>query len=122
MTGPDARRLFRHQGRGLLRAAAVRRSDIPSVWPDPADAGCCGDWLREVWRQPHLVEAIRLAAPGLAARVDEIVAGEPVPDKQVQRATLSVVRYLLRAVGRHTPFGLFAGVAPVSVEPTAKVR
>lgn len=35
---------------------------------------------------------------------------------------MATVRYLLRATGRHTPFGLFAGVAPVSVGPAAQVR
>ena len=37
--------------------------------------------------------------------------------KQVRRAAAATARYLLRATGRPTPFGLFAGVANVSLGP-----
>ncbi len=35
---------------------------------------------------------------------------------------MSVVRYLLRATSRATPFGLFAGVAPTRFGPELRVR
>ncbi|GAA2812628.1 lantibiotic dehydratase [Saccharopolyspora taberi] len=58
----------------------------------------------------------------LAARVETILSGDRVPANDVQRATLAVVRYALRASGRATPFGMFAGVSAVSVGETTKTR
>ncbi|QUF06747.1 lantibiotic dehydratase [Actinosynnema pretiosum subsp. pretiosum] len=105
--------LYRHQGIGLLRAAAIPLNEVPSWWPDPADTEMCRSWLREVWSRSDLAEAIGAASPRLAARVHVLCEDPNAAGKQVRRATLTTVRYLLRAVGRHTPFGLFAGVAPV---------
>ncbi|MFL6126089.1 lantibiotic dehydratase, partial [Actinophytocola sp.] len=111
--------LYQHCGVGLLRAAAAPLSWLPERWPDPADTEACRAWLHEVWSHPGLADAIRYASPGLAGRVDAMGADDDgaVPAKQVRRVTLATVRYLLRAAGRHTPFGLFAGVASVTVEP-----
>src|SRR5207247_9863396 len=39
-----------------------------------------------------------------------------------RRARVATAGYVLRALGRPTPFGLFAGVAPVIVGRTAGVR
>jgi hypothetical protein len=114
--------LYRHSGVALLRAAAAPLTRAPDRWPDPSDAEACRGWLDLVWSQPHLADAIRLANPGLADRVDAIRAGRTVQAKQLRRATLSTIRYVLRATGRHTPFGLFAGVAPASLGTTAQVR
>ncbi|QFZ17721.1 lantibiotic dehydratase [Saccharothrix syringae] len=113
MPASNAPRLYRHQGIGLLRAAAIPLNEVPSWWPDPADTETCRSWMREVWSRADLAEAIGAASPGLAARVQVLCEDPNAPGKQVRRATLTTVRYLLRAVGRHTPFGLFAGVAPV---------
>lgn len=122
MTRSTTKPLYRHQGVGLLRAAALAHADVPGAWPDPTDTESCRGWLDAVWQRPELVEAIRLATPGLGARVDQITAGTTPLDRQVRRAALSVVRYMLRAAGRHTPFGMFAGAAPVSIQTGAKVR
>jgi hypothetical protein len=99
-------------------------SQVPGQWPDPADTEACRVWLRQLWSQPDLIDAIRHASSGLAARVDALHDddGDAVPAKQVRRVTLATVRYLLRAAGRHTPFGLFAGVASVTVEPRTALR
>lgn len=102
----------------LIRTVAQQSSlDIPP-WPDIA-----GDdddqvvehlrhWLRQVWAIEPVAAAIEVASPSLARRVHEVCHGRTLPARQVRRAVLSVVRYLLRATNRPTPFGLFAGVAP----------
>lgn len=114
-------RIYRHGEVGLLRAAATPMSQAPARWPDIADAEACREWLLTVWSSPEVADAIRLASPGLADRVDAICAGDQVSAKQIRRAAESTVRYVLRATGRHTPFGLFAGVAPVTVGPRTSV-
>ena len=114
--------LYRHGGVALLRAAAVPLGHGGDRWPDLSDRQACRGWLRRVWSRPDLAEAIRQASPGLADRAEAMCDGHAVQAKQVRRAAMATVRYLLRATGRHTPFGLFAGVAAVSVGPAALVR
>lgn len=111
---------YQHHGTGLLRATAeiidVRR------WPDPDDEHDCRSWLAEAWTLPGIAPAIRHASPVLAARVETILAGEAMAATDVQRATLAVVRYVLRARGRSTPFGTFAGVGTVAVGTSTQAR
>lgn len=114
--------LYRHCGVALLRAAAAPLSRAPGHWPDPSDPESYRAWLHQVWEQPDLVDAIRQASPGLADRVDAICAGRSVQTKRVRSATIATVRYVLRAGGRHTPFGLFAGVAPVTVGSSVQMQ
>lgn len=118
----DRKPLYRHIGVALLRAAAAPLDHAPQSWPEPSDTEACRVWLERMWSRPHLADAIRQASPTLAGRLDAIHAGRVVPAKQVRRATAAAVRYVLRATGRHTPFGLVAGVAPVSVGQECHVR
>ncbi|WP_236703335.1 lantibiotic dehydratase [Lentzea aerocolonigenes] len=68
-------------------------------------------WLRQVWGVDGLRDAISHASPVLADRVSALCAAEDPGSRDVRRAVLSVMRYLLRLTGRPTPNGLFAGVA-----------
>ncbi len=122
MSKADGKPLYRSSGAALLRAAAAPVHDVPDHWPDLSDAKSSRSWLREVWSRPRFADAIRHASTGLANQVDAICGGVAFSDKQVRRATLSVIRYVLRATGRYTPFGLFAGVAPVLLGSTAAVQ
>ncbi|MFF3275178.1 lantibiotic dehydratase [Streptomyces chrestomyceticus] len=67
-------------------------------------------WLRTVWADKDVAEALQHASPALAARVRSLCMAERPASRDVRRTTLSVARYLLRAQHRATPFGLFAGV------------
>lgn len=66
--------------------------------------------LRELARRPDIREALALASPDLALRLDPWLSGAlaPAASAQVARALL---RYLGRMSQRATPFGLFAGVS-----------
>ncbi|MFS1304405.1 lantibiotic dehydratase [Streptosporangium longisporum] len=97
-------------------------SHTPTVWPDPGDTDACRAWLYQVWSQPDLADAIQQASRHLADCVDAVRTGRPVRAKQVRRAAEATARYLLRASGRPTPFGLFAGVAHVTLGSAAVVR
>ncbi|MEV8635353.1 lantibiotic dehydratase [Streptosporangium sp. NPDC051023] len=118
----NAGSLYQHSGTALLRAAAAPLTSLPDRWPDPADAVSCRAWLEEVWADAGFADAIREASTGLAERIDAIAAGRTVKPKQLRRAVVAAARYLLRATGRPTPFGLFAGVAPASIGPAPQVR
>ncbi|MGW6454737.1 lantibiotic dehydratase [Streptomyces sp. NPDC055078] len=107
--------LYRHTGIALLRAAARSFSEVPDRWPDFGDIDLCVTWLRKVWDDRLFSDAVRQASPGVAARVDAILDGGPVPARRVRRTTMSLARYALRAAGRPTPFGWFAGTAPASL-------
>lgn len=122
MRAPDRKPLYRHIDVALLRAAAAPLSHAPDQWPDLADTGACREWLHQIWSRPDPADAVRQASPSLADRVDAIRAGHAVGDRQIRRATLATARYLLRATGRPTPFGLFAGVAPVALGKAAGAR
>jgi len=96
----------------LLRAAARSLDTALAPWPDPADGEGLRAWLAKTWQDPALREAVACASPPLALRADRVAAGRGVPARQVRSAAVALARYQLRAAGRPTPFGLFAGVAP----------
>ena len=107
----------------LLLRAAARSLDSPFVpWPDPADAEELRMWLVKVWEDPLLREAVSCASPSLALRADRIADGRGFPERQVRSAAVALARYQLRAAGRPTPFGLFAGVAGARFGGPASAR
>ncbi|GAA1673335.1 lantibiotic dehydratase [Fodinicola feengrottensis] len=121
----DSRRLYRHTGVALLRAAVWPTTRITSGWPDPADLPGCLAWLEMIWSNPQFADAVGHASPSLRAQAMALLTADTAegrPDKQVRRATVASARYLLRATGRPTPFGLFAGVAPVVIARPTHVR
>lgn len=112
---------YQHNAPVLLRAAALPLGCTPQG-PDLDDAAACRVWLCQVWQIPGFAEAVGEASPVLASRIGQIVAGQDIPGKAVRRAAVSALRYAARAVGRPTPFGLFAGVAAVGVADEAQAR
>ncbi|MFI6157716.1 lantibiotic dehydratase [Kitasatospora sp. NPDC051170] len=108
----------------LLRASA-RTSPRPlRPWPDldadPAPAEAWQSWMSDTWADPQLAAAVHLANPAFAARVEEVVDGRVRAPRTVRKAGQTLVRYALRQHHRATPFGLFAGVAPVRIGPALK--
>ncbi|MFE3635975.1 lantibiotic dehydratase [Streptomyces sp. NPDC059168] len=77
-------------------------------------------WLRAVWADKDVAEALQHSSPVLAAQVGALCTAEDPALRDMQRAALSVARYLLRAQHRATPFGLFAGVATAEFGPQAR--
>ncbi|SDG75258.1 thiopeptide-type bacteriocin biosynthesis domain-containing protein [Sinosporangium album] len=98
----------------MLRAATVADAFVPpSPWPnvdqDASREEMC-QWIAKVWSDTQIADAVRIASPSLADRIDGICAGGRPPRAQSRRALLALACYLLRMRGRSTPFGLFAGV------------
>ncbi|WP_405976733.1 lantibiotic dehydratase [Streptomyces sp. NBC_00988] len=77
-------------------------------------------WLRTVWSDEDVVEALQHASPALAVQVRSVCTSEKPSSRVVRRTALSVARYLLRSEHRATPFGLFAGVATAEFGPQAR--
>lgn len=111
---------YRHLDAAVLRAA-VLKLETPELWPGP-DNGEDGvepvrAWLKAVWSQPGFSEAVAIASPVLANQVAEVCVGRRPTVRQLRRMVISVARYLVRVRGRATPFGVFAGVAPLRFGP-----
>ncbi|MEU0519771.1 lantibiotic dehydratase [Streptosporangium sp. NPDC006007] len=111
--------MYRYLDAAVLRAPSWPPDQQIASWPDLTcpDAGRASwrAWLARTWQKPGFAAAVEQASPDLARRVREICAGEQMSVPAVRRAVLSTMRYLLRASGRSTPFGLFAGVAPARI-------
>lgn len=118
--------LYRFVDAAVVRAATQTPGlDVPS-WPDligntDEHVAQWRRWLQQVWAQDAIAAAIEVASPVLARRVGEVCDGRRQQAREVRRAVVSVVRYLLRTTSRATPFGLFAGVTPARFGPNLEV-
>jgi len=70
-------------------------------------------WITAAWAAAGVADAVAFASPDLARQVGDIVAGRTIEPAKAHRIALALARYLLRMRGRATPFGLFAGAAPL---------
>ncbi|KPM56936.1 lantibiotic dehydratase [Frankia sp. B2] len=108
----------------LIRVASYPRDLMLPAWPD-LTLGQPDEWLgwlRQVWRFAEFAAAVEQAAPHLATQIERALADEPMDRRRLCRLVEATVRYLLRWTTRATPFGRFAGVAPVMFGPRAVVR
>ncbi len=117
---------FRTGTTALVRAVAQPTLPCRPL-PDLSDhspngAATCAAWLREIWANADLAEALEHASPVLAAQVRTVCTADEPSTRDVRRAALSVARYLLRSQHRATPFGLFAGVTVAEFGPQAGAR
>lgn len=107
-------RLYRGTGAGMLRAAVRPAAPHLPPWPESAaPLEHWRAWLAEVWADDGFSEAAVHASPDLHRRVQSILEGHAPHPRRARRAALATARYALR-YARSTPFGLFAGVAPIS--------
>ncbi|MGW9212297.1 lantibiotic dehydratase [Embleya sp. NPDC055664] len=119
----DGTQLYRSTGAALLRVAVTPLSELPLWWPNLDEVSDCVVWLRHTWARPGFAAAVTAASPALARRVEQLTgSGADTDSRRVRRATSAVVRYVLRSAGRPTPFGLFAGVAPVTLGSHTQVE
>ncbi|TQE24324.1 lantibiotic dehydratase [Streptomyces ipomoeae] len=105
----------------LIRASVFPLTAPLPPWPDlnsdaPDDVERRREWINHVWADDTRAAAIEFAAPLLAAAVRAVLTADRPQPRAVRRTTASLARYLLRMRHRPTPFGLFAGVAPVRIE------
>ena len=107
----------------LLRAAVntdlgvASPPDLAVASPEGAAKGVA--WLSAIWAIPNMAEAIKHSSPDLAHEVATLTTTD-LPPAAVAGAVMAVHRYVLRASGRATPFGLLAGVAAVASPATSR--
>jgi thiopeptide-type bacteriocin biosynthesis protein len=108
----------------MIRVAAYPCDLVLPAWPDlSADQpDQWRHWLDAVWQLPWFAAAVTAAAPQLATQIGRAVSGEPIAAPPLRRLTAATARYLLRWTTRATPFGTFAGIAPVQFGARAAVR
>ncbi|WFE48846.1 lantibiotic dehydratase [Micromonospora sp. WMMD1155] len=116
--------MFPAAGAALIRIAAYPKGLVLPPWPDMAHGHPYQwrEWLDKAWTLPGFAAAVTGAAPQLADQIHRTLSGEPMPPQRLRRLVQSAVRYLLRWTTRATPFGTFAGVAPVQFGARAAVR
>jgi lantibiotic biosynthesis protein len=122
---------YRHLDAALIRLSAHTAGPARLPWPGTLEHARAEDWaawLREIWADEAVAEAVAMASPALADRVTSVSHGHQPPAGAARGMALSLARYLVRMSGRATPFGLFAGVAPLrfghpaSVVPARRAR
>ena len=116
----------------LLPFTAVARwshgLDAPAVADDPAALGeaIAGDRLRlrsrleEIVAEPAFREGVFVASPSLEAAID-LWRKDPDSERG-RRAEVALTAYLMRAAGRPTPFGLFAGCTTGTIGAATSLR
>ena len=93
-------------------------AEAPRADDDSLDAALARDRaeftarLGEILERPEVGDALRLASPDLAERLEAWVVEGTEPDAKLVRAAL---RYVARMCARPTPFGLMAGTTLGSV-------
>ncbi|SCF48747.1 thiopeptide-type bacteriocin biosynthesis domain-containing protein [Micromonospora matsumotoense] len=116
--------MYRSVNDALMLRASVLHPGLLGQWPDLASSDAAASWrqwLEQALTIPGFAAALGHASPDLAGRTTAAVSGE-LAQADVRRVVLAVMRYLLRATSRATPFGLFAGVAPATANRTGGIR
>lgn len=70
--------------------------------------------IREHLRDPEFAEALYIASSSLYRQSQKWLQGEVSDDREVQKLTLAIAKYLSRSRSRCTPFGLFASSSTVA--------
>ncbi|MEU8954867.1 lantibiotic dehydratase family protein [Streptomyces sp. NPDC048518] len=115
--------LYEAAGQAMLRAAIHTAEPAMPPWPTttaPVDEWRA--WLRTVWSDIAFRRTVSQASPHLADQVQAIIDGRTPKLRRIRRAALSIARYAIRYARRSTPYGLFAGVAPLSFDQTTSVH
>ncbi|MFJ3363589.1 lantibiotic dehydratase family protein [Streptomyces anthocyanicus] len=115
--------LYEGAGQAMLRAAVHTPESAMPPWPTAtAPAEEWRAWLSTVWSDTDFRRTVSQASPHLAEQVQAIIDGRTPKARRMRRAALATARYAIRYARRSTPYGLFAGVAPLAFGLTTSVR
>ncbi|MEU1900633.1 lantibiotic dehydratase [Nocardiopsis dassonvillei] len=115
---------YRWRGGALLRATTDPGGlDLPrDLDPEDGSIARSRSWLAAVWGREHVRDAMRTASPALCSQIEDVLAGDCSEPRRVRSTVRSLATYLLRWQQRPTPFGSFAGLAPVATGGSGRVR
>lgn len=115
--------MYEAVGQAMLRAAVHTTEPVMPPWPTrTAPAEEWRAWLSTVWSDTAFRRTVSQASPHLSEQVQAIIDGHTPKVRRMCRAALSTARYAIRYARRSTPYGLFAGVAPLGFDQTTSVR
>ncbi|MFJ1652603.1 lantibiotic dehydratase family protein [Streptomyces sp. NPDC088337] len=115
--------LYEAAGQAMLRAAVHTTEPATPPWPaSTAPVEEWRAWLSTVWSDTDFRRTVSHASPHLVDQVQAIIDGRTLKVRRMRRAALSTARYAIRYARRSTPYGLFAGVAPLGFGQTTSVR
>ncbi|MDT0615512.1 lantibiotic dehydratase, partial [Streptomyces lancefieldiae] len=115
--------LYEAAGQAMLRAAVHTTEPAMPPWPSstvPVEEWRA--WLSTVWSDTDFRQTVSQASPHLAEQVRAIIDGRTPKARRMRRAALATARYAIRYARRSTPYGLFAGVAPLAFEQAISLR
>lgn len=115
--------LYTAAGQNMLRAAVHTTEPTMPPWPTataPVDEWRA--WLSTVWSDTDFRDTVSQASPHLVEQVQAIIDGRTPKARRLRRAALATARYAIRYARRSTPYGLFAGVAPLGFHHATSVR
>ncbi|MEV8638484.1 lantibiotic dehydratase [Streptosporangium sp. NPDC051023] len=106
---------------GFLRLPVFPREQavhtLTNLDPEDRDqASRMVDYLRSVIGDDAVREALTVSNPALARELAKVGEGHPIPFSRLRRMVYTVTKYLIRMSHRPTPFGLMAGVTPITIE------
>ncbi|MFJ3931616.1 lantibiotic dehydratase family protein [Streptomyces sp. NPDC090029] len=114
--------LYEAAGQAMLRAAVHTTEPAMPPWPaTTAPVEEWRTWLSTVWSDGDFRRTVSQASPHLADQVLAIIDGRTPKVRRMRRAALSTARYAIRYARRSTPYGLFAGVAPLGFAQSTSV-
>ncbi|WP_435600501.1 lantibiotic dehydratase family protein [Streptomyces sp. C10-9-1] len=115
--------LYEAAGQAMLRATVRTTEPVMPPWPaSSAPVEEWRAWLSTVWSDTDFHRTVSQASPHLANQVQAIIDGRTPKMRRMRRAALSTARYSIRCARRSTPYGLFAGVAPLGFGQTTSVH
>jgi hypothetical protein len=115
--------LYEGAGQAMLRATVHTTGPAMPPWPThTAPVEEWRSWLSAVWSDSDFRRTVSQASPHLTGQVLAIIDGRTPKARRVRRAALSTARYVIRYTHRSTPYGLFAGVAPLGFGHATSVR
>ncbi|MFI1369313.1 thiopeptide-type bacteriocin biosynthesis protein [Streptomyces griseochromogenes] len=106
----------------LLPHTAVGAVARSGTGIDPRDRADAERYLAALTADERIREALAISSPSLDRALRGLLDGAPMKPAAVRKLVLGVTRYVLRAAARPTPFGLLAGIAPVSFADGCRIR
>lgn len=78
--------------------------------------------ISKICKERVIKEAIYIASPVLYREMEKMLEGKITEEKSINRILQSLLKYLLRASSRGTPYGMFAGVSMGTTADTTRIK